>query len=44
MRAATVPAVGYNPFRQRVKRGSDVVFVALAVAVVVAALVWALLG
>lgn len=40
----TIAAVGYNPFRKQVKRRSDVVFVAAAVAVVVLAVVWAFMG
>jgi len=34
--------VGYNPFRARVKRSSDVWFVVLAFVVVAALLLWAL--
>jgi hypothetical protein len=34
--------VGYNPFRKRVHRRSDVVFVGLALAVVGLLVVWAL--
>jgi hypothetical protein len=34
--------VGYNPFRKRVKRRSDVVVVGLALAVVALLVVWAL--
>jgi hypothetical protein len=34
--------VGYNPFRARVRRGSDMVFVVAAFVVVAALLVWAL--
>jgi hypothetical protein len=34
--------VGYNPFRKRVKRQSDVVFVGLALVVVALLVVWAL--
>jgi hypothetical protein len=36
-------AVGYNPFRKRVKRQSDIVFVGLALVVVALLVVWALL-
>jgi hypothetical protein len=36
--------VGYNPFRKRVKRQSDVVFVGVALAVVALLVVWAVLG
>jgi hypothetical protein len=34
--------VGYNPYRKRVKRASDVVFVAAAVVVVALFVAWAL--
>jgi hypothetical protein len=34
-------AVGFNPFRQQVKRRSDVVIVAVAFLVIAALLVWA---
>jgi hypothetical protein len=33
--------VGYNPFRTRVKRASDVWFVVASIVVVVALVVWA---
>jgi len=36
--------MGYNPFRKRVKRRSDVVLVAAALLVVAALVAWALLG
>jgi hypothetical protein len=36
--------VGFNPFRARTKRGSDIVLVAAAFAVVIVLLLWALLG
>jgi hypothetical protein len=36
--------VGYNPFRKRVKRRSDIVVVAAALAVIVALVVWATFG
>jgi hypothetical protein len=36
--------VGYNPYRKRVKRRSDIVIVAAALAVITALLVWAALG
>jgi hypothetical protein len=35
--------VGYNPFRKRVKRQSDVVLVGAALVVVALLVVWALL-
>ena len=34
--------MGYNPFRKRVSRGSDVVVVAAALVVILGLLVWAL--
>jgi hypothetical protein len=34
--------VGYNPYRTRVRRRSDVVFVAVAVVVTLVLLAWAL--
>ena len=37
-------AMGFNPHRQQVRRKSDYVFVAAAVLVVLALLIWALLG
>jgi chorismate synthase len=36
--------VGYNPFRTRVKRRSDVVIVAAALVVIAALVAWAALG
>jgi hypothetical protein len=36
--------VGFNPFRARTKRGSDIVLVVAAFAVVIVLLLWALLG
>jgi chorismate synthase len=36
--------MGYNPFRQHVKRRSDVVLVAAALVVVAALVAWALFG
>jgi hypothetical protein len=36
--------VGYNPFRSRVKRASDVWLVVAALAVVAALVVWAVAG
>jgi hypothetical protein len=36
--------VGYNPFRKRVQRRSDVVIVAAALAVIVALVAWAAFG
>jgi hypothetical protein len=36
--------VGYNPFQKRVKRRSDVVLVAVTLAVVVALVIWATFG
>jgi hypothetical protein len=36
--------VGYNPYRKRVSRPSDVLFVAAALLVVLLLLVWAFLG
>jgi hypothetical protein len=36
--------VGFNPFRQQQRRSTDYVFVAAAVLVVAALLVWATLG
>jgi hypothetical protein len=36
--------VGYNPFRQRVKRGSDAVVVAAALVVIAALVAWAVFG
>jgi len=36
--------VGYNPYRKRVKRHSDIVIVAAALVVIAALLVWATLG
>jgi len=36
--------VGFNPFRAQVKRRSDIVFVAAALLVVIALVLWALLG
>jgi hypothetical protein len=39
-----VAPVGFNPFRARVNRRSDILFVGAAIVVVLALLVWALLG
>jgi hypothetical protein len=36
--------VGYNPYRKRVKRQSDIVIVGAALLVIAALLVWAALG
>jgi hypothetical protein len=36
--------VGLNPFRSQAKRGSDVVIVVAALAVVVALVAWAVFG
>jgi hypothetical protein len=36
--------VGYNPFRKRVKRRSDIFIVGAALVVIVALVVWAALG
>jgi hypothetical protein len=36
--------VGYNPYRKRVSRSSDVAFVAAALVVVVLLVLWAFLG
>jgi hypothetical protein len=36
--------VGLNPFRSQVKRGSDIALVVVALAVIVALVLWALLG
>jgi hypothetical protein len=36
--------VGYNPFRKRVKRRSDIVVVSAALVVIAALVVWAALG
>ena len=36
--------MGYNPFRQHRRRSSDYVLVAVAMAVVVLLVAWALLG
>jgi hypothetical protein len=36
--------MGFNPMRARRKHGSDVAFVAAAVVIVVALVVWALFG
>jgi hypothetical protein len=36
--------VGYNPYRKRVKRQSDIVIVGAALVVIAALLVWAALG
>ncbi len=44
MGAATVSTVGFNPFRARVNRRSDVLFVGAAIAVVLVLVLWALLG
>jgi hypothetical protein len=34
--------VGYNPFRKRVSRGTDIVVVGAALVVIIGLLVWAL--
>jgi hypothetical protein len=34
--------MGFNPFRERVQRRSDIVFVGAALVVIVALIVWAL--
>jgi hypothetical protein len=36
--------VGFNPFREQVKRRSDIVLVAAALLVVIALVLWAVLG
>jgi hypothetical protein len=36
--------VGFNPFRPQVKRRSDIVFVAAALLVMIALVLWALFG
>jgi hypothetical protein len=36
--------VGYNPFRQRVQHRGDILIVAAAFAVIVALVVWAVVG
>jgi len=36
--------VGYNPYRKRVKRGSDVVLVGAALVLIAALVLWAALG
>jgi hypothetical protein len=36
--------VGFNPYRSRTKRTSDLALVAVALAVVLALVLWALLG
>jgi hypothetical protein len=36
--------VGFNPFRTRTHRSSDIVFVAAAFAVVLALVLWAVFG
>jgi hypothetical protein len=36
--------VGFNPFREQVKRRSDIVLVAAAFVVVIALVLWAVLG
>jgi hypothetical protein len=36
--------VGYNPFRKRVKRRSDIVLVGAALLVIAALVVWAAVG
>jgi hypothetical protein len=41
---ATVTGVGFNPFRARAKRGSDILLVAVALAVIVALVLWAVFG
>jgi hypothetical protein len=37
-------AVGFNPYRARTKRASDLVLVAAAFAIVLALVLWAVLG
>jgi hypothetical protein len=39
-----VSIVGFNPFRARVNRRSDILFVGAAIVVVLVLLLWALLG
>jgi hypothetical protein len=36
--------VGFNPFRQQVQRGSDIVIVAVALVVIAALVLWAMFG
>jgi preprotein translocase subunit SecE len=36
--------VGFNPFREQTKRRSDIVLVVAAFAVVIALVLWAMLG
>jgi hypothetical protein len=36
--------VGFNPFREQVKRRSDIVLVAAALVVVIALVLWAVFG
>jgi hypothetical protein len=36
--------VGFNPFRARAKRGTDIVIVAVAFVVIAALVLWALFG
>ena len=38
-----ISGMGFNPFRQQQRRGSDYLFVAAAVVIVLALLVWAFL-
>jgi hypothetical protein len=37
-------AVGYNPFRRRVRRRSDILVVAIALLVIAGLVAWALFG
>jgi hypothetical protein len=39
-----VIAVGFNPFRARAQRSSDIVILVVALAVVVALVLWAVFG
>ena len=43
-RMATVARMGFNPFREQVRRRSDVLLVAAAFVVVAALVAWALFG
>ena len=40
----SVPAMGYNPHRKRVKRDSDLVFVGAAVVITAVLVIWGLFG
>ncbi|HEY3097187.1 MAG TPA: hypothetical protein VGK05_10130 [Acidimicrobiia bacterium] len=39
--AGTVAFVGFNPFRKQVRRGSDILILVAALAIVAALLLWA---